>query len=1171
MHGRGWQCMALGLVTMGMGVIGCKTAGPDLGLTPLVATSAPATQDVSAKLGYDPAKALLPLEQIPPIVEMPEPREKPDRPIPPQALKHYLAGRDLYHQWRTAECIEELEQALRYDPGSLECHLLLGRAALRAGDQGQAQNHLREAAKLRPDDVECQYLLGRLAIENKAPEEALRRFRLALMASNAEPDRAETILTHLRLGEVLFNDGYLSAAIDQLEAFEEAVADPRGKLWRNRELLTILSTRRAVPSLVIGQAAMVLRRYDQAADAFKRALEFQPDDLRCKVRYAQTLTRAGRRAEALRLARELALSKDNSKAGVELLGWIHKDGGRPEALADELETLLVANPDRADLSILLADTLASLKKQQQAEQVLRGVIEEQPEFTIAYVRLAALLKQQDRLEEVIRTLADAIAAGPKTHAGVLRAVSQLGGDTQTVQRVVERADAMLAKDAKNPALSYVIGLIAFYGDRQDLAAQCFERTLELNASFLPAYLSLGRMHLNRFKWQQAIDVADRAAKAGQDAPAVAFLRAQGYDGLDDIQRATAGYQDVIKRDPKSVPAMVALGELYERLGEQNRARQEYQRALKVEPGNTVAGERYIRLLLTQGEAKEAGEALKRFRRAGGGRDAVGRCLAVMASRGNMEQYRHLIGQMLSQSPKDVLTRYDLATSYYSTRDYDRARQEVDRILEIAPGHQKSRFLMAELCRKKLDPKSAAEVLSGLLTEHPNRHLWLLGLAEVCLDMQDYDRAAGIFEQLIERSADKGRRAAYRLRLIGVHVAARAYDKAAAAAEDWLKEDPKSLTARRLMVEALHEAGQDHRAIELAQQWVAEETAEHKKKVKPAEMEAAMRESRSLLIAAYVSADQHERALETLLRWLEEDPSSRAMLRQVWVALFSAKRYEDAAELCRSAIPAVRRPAAYRMMLAQTYMEADRFDEALDSLEKMPDDERNEIVTRLELMILLKAKRYDEATRVAKQAVARAQDDEIRLAMRRLLVLVYQRAGQMDQATAELERVYADRPHEPGSNNDLGYTWADAGKNLDKAETMIRYALGEEPRNSAYMDSLGWVLYKKGAFESAVQWLEKAGRSQGGDDPVIFEHLGDAYWRLGRKDQAKASWQQAVELSLKERSEDKDPADPETLPRVGGKLDQLEQGRQPAVADVVGPGASTKASKGAATRPSPSGG
>ena len=737
-----WRDVSVcGVVALGALITGCQGPGGGVVLLPIwgrPTTSPSATQPVASQPGVDPAKALLPLESIPPVPEMPPGTEKPDREIPPQAVKHYLAARDLYHNWMNADAIEELEKALRYDPGSFEVYLLLGRAAARSGNVGQARNYLREAVKLRPNDVACQYLLGWLAASSKDPNEAIQRFRLALMCPNADADRPETLLTRYYLAEELMGQGYLSAAIGQFEAFEKALEDSRGTFMQNRELAGLVRSRRARPAQMIGQAALELRRYAQAASAFARALQIEPNDLRTRVRYAQALARSGALEAALKIARDLALTADQTKVGVELLEWIYRDAGRSERFPAELENLLTAHPDRHDLAVMLAETLIGLGQKDAAEHLLRRLIKQDPKLAGAYERLALLLVEQDKVAESLRVLADAVGAGPETHVRILRVVAQLAGQTRIATRVVDQAEALLGNQQHNHALNYIVGLVAFGADRPELAVRCFTQAMQAKSDFLPAYLSLGRLYLERFDWDKALGVANQAAKAGLTDAGITYLLARAYDGLDRIEQAEGAYRQVIQQDPKSVAALLALGEMYERVGQRNSAQREYQKVLKIAPGNDQAGERLIRLLLAQGEQNQAREELERLRRAGGSGPVLGRCLAVMAARGDVTRYRKLLNDILSEAPNDVETRYDLATSYYATKDYDQASDQVDRILKRAPGHQKARFMMADLCRKRLDFEGAAKVLDGLLREHPNREAWLLAIQEVSLDLQDYD-------------------------------------------------------------------------------------------------------------------------------------------------------------------------------------------------------------------------------------------------------------------------------------------------------------------------------------------------------------------------------------------------------------------------------------------------
>jgi Flp pilus assembly protein TadD len=143
------------------------------------------------------------------------------------------------------------------------------------------------------------------------------------------------------------------------------------------------------------------------------------------------------------------------------------------------------------------------------------------------------------------------------------------------------------------------------------------------------------------------------------------------------------------------------------------------------------------------------------------------------------------------------------------------------------------------------------------------------------------------------------------------------------------------------------------------------------------------------------------------------------------------------------------------------------------------------------------------------------------------------------------------PDDVGINNDLGYTWADAGRNLDEAEKMLRYAVGESPREAAYLDSLGWVYYKKGDFANALRWLTRAAAESDGHDPVIYDHLGDTLWRLRQPDAARKRWQQAVDTARERAEKGLGDQDAEIIEKTREKLAALSRNAKPSPASTTG--------------------
>ena len=90
-------------------------------------------------------------------------------------------------------------------------------------------------------------------------------------------------------------------------------------------------------------------------------------------------------------------------------------------------------------------------------------------------------------------------------------------------------------------------------------------------------------------------------------------------------------------------------------------------------------------------------------------------------------------------------------------------------------------------------------------------------------------------------------------------------------------------------------------------------------------------------------------------------------------------------------------------------------------------------------------------------------------------------------------------------------WADQNTHLDEAEDYIKRALATDPKNGAYLDSLGWLHYRRGNYEQALAELLNAAHALKADDSTVFEHIGDTYSMLNQMPKALEYWQKALAL------------------------------------------------------------
>lgn len=121
----------------------------------------------------------------------------------------------------------------------------------------------------------------------------------------------------------------------------------------------------------------------------------------------------------------------------------------------------------------------------------------------------------------------------------------------------------------------------------------------------------------------------------------------------------------------------------------------------------------------------------------------------------------------------------------------------------------------------------------------------------------------------------------------------------------------------------------------------------------------------------------------------------------------------------------------------------------------------------------------------------------------------ERTGHLDSAMATLETVVARSPKDPQALNYFGYLLADKNMRLDYARELIEKAVKAEPKNGAYLDSYGWVYFRLGKLNKALDYLKQAAALT--KDATIYDHLGDVYKAKGKMVEAREWWRKALDL------------------------------------------------------------
>ena len=500
-------------------------------------------------------------------------------------------------------------------------------------------------------------------------------------------------------------------------------------------------------------------------------------------------------------------------------------------------------------------------------------------------------------------------------------------------------------------------------------------------------------------------------------------------------------------------------------GETDRALEAYRKVLNVDPGQSALASRVAALLIDEDDFPQAIDVLKD---------------AIKANPNDADPY-----QQLAYIYAKYLKKTDQAIDY------------ANRAITLNPGDIEGYQRLVEIEVSAGQEKKALEVLDrATKVRSDDANFWMrLGKLYVALlfksDSQpkpdELKRTNEIFKKATERAGDDP---AILKDVADYYAASQQLKEAIPLYLRVLELQPDDANAREKLATGFILTNQRSKAVEMLEQIIKE----HPEKYQPYDLLAQVLddEARSLQRAKKVDeakaifmkvAANYEQSLlinpnhvgtylhlaELLLGPLKDADRSVRLLME------ARRRFQGAPEI-------VYYLAIAQSEAKQTQQAVATFEEALHEAQL---DQDNDIVN---------AKFYFNYGATAEQA------------------------GLYDKAADLLRKSIAlDPANSAEACNYLGYMWADHNMNLNEAEAMIKRAMEMEPNNASYLDSLGWVEFRKGKFDQALTNLLLAAKTADHDDPVIFEHIGDAYFKLNRTSEALEAWQKALTLDPKNKN------------------------------------------------------
>ena len=447
-------------------------------------------------------------------------------------------------------------------------------------------------------------------------------------------------------------------------------------------------------------------------------------------------------------------------------------------------------------------------------------------------------------------------------------------------------------------------------------------------------------------------------------------------------------------------------------------------------------------------------------------------------RGETPDAISVLKDAVKAAPKETAPHLALSSTYLRhLHKPDLAAKYAQAAIEIAPKTFAPYEALWEVYLSGGQTAKAEQVLEKAARSKSTDPDFWLSLAELSSRSVLRDAGASLSEvelervgRLLEKAAACGEKDPAALSKIGdLYVLTRQTDKALPFYRKVVDLKPSYPQIREKLAGCLVETGQTDAAIEVIEDLV---------NVNPLSIAAY-----DQLTQLYLKAGHQQKALASARQALLMEPQLLPRHLQVVDLLFKQKDYVGAV----AALAEARR----------------RFPQA-------------GLLTYYHGVALSQIKQHNEAMRAFERALVEAgnsQPDLLNADFYFDYGAAAEQAGQYVKATELFRKsIELDPGNAARSYNYLGYMWVERSENLDEAGQFIRRALEMEPSNGAYIDSLGWLYFKQGKFEEALTELLRAAELLPEADAVVFEHIGDACDKLGRRAEAVLYWQKALQLN-----------------------------------------------------------
>ena len=399
------------------------------------------------------------------------------------------------------------------------------------------------------------------------------------------------------------------------------------------------------------------------------------------------------------------------------------------------------------------------------------------------------------------------------------------------------------------------------------------------------------------------------------------------------------------------------------------------------------------------------------------------------------------------------------------------------------------WMIANLLGSENDKEAVLEIMEKLVASQNNSPGALYAFAHVAAKLEDLERARELLEETLALAPDNDNAALSYISIL--QRLGREQEALAWLEQELAKREENDFNLRMAYARLLMEFRQFDKAVGQFELLVTREPGN------PDVLYA--------LGLLYLQSNRLDDS-ETLFKKLSEREALTDVANYYIGRIAEEKRHYDEASAWYQGVHKGEHYFDAQVRLAMLLARKGEVEEARNHLNSIRQQNGQQalIIVQAEGELLIQAELYEEAIEVYTKALGDQYDVELLYSRS----MAAEKIGRLDMVETDLRTILEHEPDHAQALNALGYTLADATDRHAEAYELIKKALELRPSDFYILDSMGWVLYRLGRLDEAVEYLRKALNKR--QDPEIAAHLGEVLWVRGEREQAKEVWEAALE-------------------------------------------------------------